>query len=87
MEAPIKAIAASQIQDIVEGEPCKLIEAVAERIADDVFKTHSLVNDIEIRIQKPQVAVTGILDSLGTFCFWPDPPSLCPHALRRCLSV
>ena len=68
---------ASQIQEIVEGEPCKLIEAVAERIADDVLETHSLVNEVRIRIQKPQVAVTGILDSLGV-------PPWCAQTL--CLS-
>ena len=49
----------------MEGAPCKLVEAVAERIADAIFEEHALVTGVQIRIQKPHVAVDGVLDFLG----------------------
>ena len=49
----------------MEGEPCKLVEAVAERIADTILEEHPLVSSVHIRVQKPHVAVDGVLDFLG----------------------
>ncbi|PRW56116.1 sulfotransferase isoform A [Chlorella sorokiniana] len=53
------------IQEIVEGPPQQLIEAVAERIAGKVLGEHPGVAAITVRVAKPHVAVPGVLHSLG----------------------
>lgn len=65
MQQANKQPCVSQIKSIVEGEPCKLVEAVAERIADTILESQSIVTQVHIRIQKPHVAVDGVLDFLG----------------------
>lgn len=54
-----------QIKNIVEGRPRRLIEAVAEDIADKILAEHSLVNAVTVHICKPHVAVEGVVQSLG----------------------
>jgi dihydroneopterin aldolase len=49
----------------VEGPPQQLIEAVAERIAGTVLRGHPAVSAITVAVSKPQVAVSGVLQSLG----------------------
>ena len=49
----------------MEGKPHLLIESVAESIAQKVLSTHATVYAIQIRIQKPHVAVSGVLQGLG----------------------
>ncbi|AFH66021.1 dihydroneopterin aldolase [Paenibacillus caseinilyticus] len=41
------------IKGIVEGETFKLIEALAERIASEVLRTYTSINEITVRVQKP----------------------------------
>ena len=53
------------IQEIVEGPPQQLIEAVAERIASKVLQDHPGVASVTVGISKPHVAVGGVLESLG----------------------
>lgn len=53
------------IKDIVEGPPQQLIEAVAERIAERVLREHPTVAAVTVGVAKPQVAVPGVVRSLG----------------------
>jgi dihydroneopterin aldolase len=41
------------IQKIVEGEPFKLIEALAERIASELLHTYTSINEVTVRVIKP----------------------------------
>lgn len=43
----------------------KLIEALAQNIANDILKKHSRVQEIEIAIKKPEAPVNGIYDYFG----------------------
>lgn len=52
------------IRNIVEGKPYNLIEAVAETIAATILEEDK-VKSVTVRIQKPQVAVPGVVESLG----------------------
>lgn len=45
-------------RDIVEGPPVKLIEAVAERVAEAVLKAHP-VSAVTVRIHKPGAPIPG----------------------------
>jgi dihydroneopterin aldolase len=49
----------------VEGPPQQLIEAVAERIAGKVLGDHPGVAAVTVAVSKPQVAVSGVVQSLG----------------------
>jgi dihydroneopterin aldolase len=46
-------------RDIVVGEPCLLIEAVAQRIADRVLTGYASVDRVVVRIRKPEVPIAG----------------------------
>jgi 7,8-dihydroneopterin aldolase/epimerase/oxygenase len=49
-------VLAQRAAAIVAGEPCDLIEAVAGRIADDVF-TDGRVHVVEVTVHKPQAPI------------------------------
>jgi dihydroneopterin aldolase len=49
----------------VEGPPQQLIEAVAERIAGKVLREHAGIAAITVGVNKPHVAVSGVVQSLG----------------------
>lgn len=53
------------IKNIVEGKPYNLIESVAEKIAQDILQDSDIVQSVRIKIEKPHVAVPGVVDSLG----------------------
>ena len=53
------------IKDIVEGPPYRLLEAVAERIADGILQGNAGVTGVHISVSKPHVAVGGVVESLG----------------------
>ena len=53
------------IKDTVEGPPRKLVEAVAEDIAERILKEHALILNVQLRICKPHVAIEGVVDFLG----------------------
>jgi dihydroneopterin aldolase len=46
-------------RETVEGEPCKLIETVAERVATGVLETFTSVSKIEVCLHKPNAPVRG----------------------------
>jgi 2-amino-4-hydroxy-6-hydroxymethyldihydropteridine diphosphokinase/dihydroneopterin aldolase len=41
------------IKRIVEGEPLKLIEALAERVAKELFRTYTIIHELTVRVTKP----------------------------------
>ena len=51
-------------KEIVEGEPVKLLETLAQRIADFALQDEKVVS-AWVRIRKPHVAIPGTLDYLG----------------------
>ena len=44
---------------IVEGEPCNLIEAVAERVAAAVLRDYGMVRKVRVAVHKPQAPIPG----------------------------
>ncbi|WP_082744075.1 dihydroneopterin aldolase [Alicyclobacillus mali (ex Roth et al. 2021)] len=48
----------------VEGEPVRLIEALAERIAHRVLAAFPLVGAVEVAVEKPGAPVPGVLDTV-----------------------
>jgi dihydroneopterin aldolase len=54
----------AEAKAIVEGPACKLIETVAERIAEAVLKGHR-VESVVVRVQKPDVPIAGTLEYVG----------------------
>ncbi len=51
------------VRAIVEGPACHLIEAVAERIAARVLAAHAVVEEVRVRVRKPEVPIRGVLDA------------------------
>lgn len=50
---------------IVEGEPFKLIEALAENISKILLNKFYLVNSIRVEVRKPEAPVPGVYDYFG----------------------
>lgn len=42
-----------RVKAIVEGPPCRLIEALARRIATDLLGTYTIINEVTVRVTKP----------------------------------
>lgn len=53
------------IKLIMEGKPHKLLESVAEDIAGTVLQDYEQVLGIKIKIQKPHIAIQGVVKYLG----------------------
>ncbi|MEK4439425.1 MULTISPECIES: dihydroneopterin aldolase [unclassified Niallia] len=53
------------VKEIVEGEPYKLIEAVAENIAKKLLESYSLIEGLTIRIIKPDPPIPGHYKSVA----------------------
>ena len=49
----------TKIRGIVEGEPCQLIEAVAERIASMVLREYPRVQCVDVTVHKPSAPIPG----------------------------
>lgn len=47
---------AAQVVEVVQGEPCELIETLAQRIATAVL-THDLVSAVRVTVHKPHAPV------------------------------
>ncbi len=52
-------------REIMEGEPCRLIETAAEKIAQAVLQKFPLIKKIRVRIEKPQAPIAGIFDCMA----------------------
>ncbi len=50
----------AKVREIVEGEPCNLIETVAERIAAAILKDFELVERVEVTLHKPEAPIKGL---------------------------
>jgi 7,8-dihydroneopterin aldolase/epimerase/oxygenase len=46
-------------KEVVEGKPYKLVEAVAEKIAETVLKQFTLVTEVMIKVIKPDPPIPG----------------------------
>ncbi len=53
------------VRDIVEGEPKKLIEAVAGEISNRVFAEYPQVMRVVVEVIKPSAPVPGIFDQVS----------------------
>ncbi len=51
-----------EVRTIVEGPPCALIEAVAERIAARILGEHGAIEQVRVRIRKPAAPIAGPLE-------------------------
>ncbi|THE11488.1 dihydroneopterin aldolase [Bacillus timonensis] len=52
-------------KEIVEGQPYKLLEAVAEKIAAEILDHFSLVSSCTIKVIKPDPPIPGQLQSVA----------------------
>ncbi|MGL1891514.1 MAG: dihydroneopterin aldolase [Spirochaetaceae bacterium] len=50
------------VKKIVEGKPLKLIEALAEKIAETILSEYNLINSLKVKVKKPEAPVPGIYD-------------------------
>lgn len=55
----------SDVKEIVEGEPYKLIEAVAENIAKKLLESYTLIEGLTVRIIKPDPPIPGHYKSVA----------------------
>ncbi|EAH4444066.1 dihydroneopterin aldolase [Listeria innocua] len=53
------------VKGIVEGTPFKLIEALAEKIASEVLTDYSLLEEITVKLIKPNPPIPGHYDSVA----------------------
>ena len=53
------------VKEIVEGEPYKLIEAVAENIAKKLLESYTLIEGLTVRIIKPDPPIPGHYKSVA----------------------
>jgi dihydroneopterin aldolase len=51
-------------QQVLEGEPAKLLEHLAQRIADFCLIDNRVLS-AWVRLRKPQIALPGVLDYIG----------------------
>lgn len=52
-------------KDIVEGTPNKLIEAVAEKISQEILERFVKVTNVTVKIIKPNPPIPGIYESVA----------------------
>lgn len=53
------------VKAVVEGEPLKLIEAVAERISQKVLKTFPSIHQLTVKVIKPNPPIPGHYESVA----------------------
>ncbi|MFR3566497.1 MAG: dihydroneopterin aldolase [Paraclostridium sordellii] len=53
------------VKDTVEKQRFNLLEALAENIAKQVFEKFELIEEIMVRVKKPEAPVPGIYDYFG----------------------
>jgi len=47
------------VREVVTGPPRQLIEAVAEEIAERILAEHRQIDNVRVRIRKPEVPIPG----------------------------
>lgn len=55
----------SLVKSIVEGEPFKLLEALAETLAKEILDNFDKVEEIRVRVNKPQAPIPGVFDNVA----------------------
>lgn len=53
------------VKAVVEGEPLKLIESVAERVSKKVLQAFPLIHQLTIKVIKPNPPIPGHYDSVA----------------------
>lgn len=53
------------IARVTETRRCRLLEALAEAIVQELFKDFPLVQSVRLRVNKPSAPVPGMFDSMG----------------------
>ena len=53
------------VKQVVEGDPKKLIESVAETIAENLLTGFSALESIQVQVQKPGAPIPGIFESVS----------------------
>ncbi|EAC2424531.1 dihydroneopterin aldolase [Listeria monocytogenes] len=53
------------VKEIVEGKPFKLIEALAEKIASEVLTGYPLLEEVTVKLIKPNPPIPGHYDSFA----------------------
>jgi dihydroneopterin aldolase len=53
------------IKVIMEGKPIKLIESIAEKIANEVLKAYPLLHQITVRVYKTNPPIPGFYESVS----------------------
>lgn len=53
------------VQEVVEGEPRKLVETVTQQIAEGVLQTFSIVQRCTVKVIKPDPPIPGHYDSVA----------------------
>lgn len=54
-----------EVRAVVEGPPLRLVEALAQRVADRLFATQPLLRGVKVRVVKPNPPIEGDLDFVG----------------------
>ena len=67
------------IKTVMEGRPHKLLESVADRLANEIMNDYHQVQGLQLHLKKPHVAVTGVVESLGKPNTTSRIASLCSH--------
>ncbi|SFB31977.1 dihydroneopterin aldolase [Lentibacillus halodurans] len=57
------------VKEIVEGEPKNLVEAVAEAIADELFRSFELLDACKLKVTKPDPPIPGHYQSVAVEIF------------------
>jgi dihydroneopterin aldolase len=52
-------------QQVAEGRPYRLLEALAERLAGEILAVESAVQSVAVTVRKPGVPIDGELDYAG----------------------
>jgi dihydroneopterin aldolase len=52
-------------KNVVEGEPFKLVEAVAEKIASELLNKYSSIETCTVKVYKPDPPIAGHYDSVA----------------------
>ncbi|MBV9023417.1 MAG: dihydroneopterin aldolase [Streptomycetaceae bacterium] len=56
-------VVAEEVVDVVQGEPVKLVETLAQRIADQCL-THAVVQEVEVTVHKPEAPIIVPFDDV-----------------------
>ncbi|WP_326598404.1 dihydroneopterin aldolase [Streptomyces sp. NBC_01803] len=56
-------VVAEQVTALIAGEPCDLLETLAQRIADQCL-THDAVREAEVTVHKPEAPITVPFDDV-----------------------